>query len=523
MSSSSTSFSESSASSSIGLKRKGKTNSNRGKIQKRNTKQRKYVNYLKKLQELRNNSGLTSSSYSYSPSSLLWAPFKLLGNALMWPFKSATNNQKEDNDESAENETIDNDNNENSITNDSNINNSNEVIKESETAMTDSVSIVSRTTTTTTTSTQPSTTRSRKVTINAIRFIRRRYLFSYYNGGSVRRLLSKQWMRQAVRWDLLGVGMSKLWGRLNSRPLPMLLRKPVYSLWGIAFKCNMQEVPQPLHTYPTLADFFARELKEGARPIADFGMASPVDGRVLACGEVVGDQVEQIKGKTYSLTHFLGAPVETLRKSNTEGKPTKLYHCIIYLSPGDYHRIHFPSDCNIKTRRHFPGTLFPVNPPFLKIIPWLFALNERVVLMGGWNGGYQNGADEQTNDHFFSLTAVGAYNVGSISISFDSTVKTNQLTRDYTCPNLQYFSWGGVGSYAYERDYTILPPSPMANETEHIITSDSSLPPGVNARKGAELGQFHFGSTVVLIFECEEFDFTVKAGDYVQMGQLIGK
>jgi len=113
------------------------------------------------------------------------------------------------------------------------------------------------------------------------------------------------------------------------------------------------------------------------------------------------------------------------------------------------------------------------------------------VLMGEWERG------------FFSLTAVGAYNVGSITINFDDTLQTNNIKRDYICPNLEYFSWKGMGRHAHERSY-------------------SAEGKTISASKGEELGQFHFGSTVVLVFEAENFDFSVKAGEQVKMGQLLG-
>ena len=55
----------------------------------------------------------------------------------------------------------------------------------------------------------------------------------------------------------------------------------------------------------------------------------------------------------------------------------------------------------------FTGELLSVAPWVIKQVPNLFALSERVLLGGYWEHG------------FFSLMAVGAYNVGSIEIDMD--------------------------------------------------------------------------------------------------------
>lgn len=84
-----------------------------------------------------------------------------------------------------------------------------------------------------------------------------------------------------------------------------------------------------------------------------------------------------------------------------------LFFCVIYLAPGDYHRFHSPTNWVVQKRRHFAGELFSVSPYFVKLLQNLFVLNERVVLLGKWKHG------------FFSMTPVGATNVGSIHIKFD--------------------------------------------------------------------------------------------------------
>jgi phosphatidylserine decarboxylase len=90
---------------------------------------------------------------------------------------------------------------------------------------------------------------------------------------------------------------------------------------------------------------------------------------------VSGDQVEQVKGVTYTLSRFLGPkdwiekPLSDADEENTSintvarysdqirysSDDTDLYHAVIYLAPGDYHRFHSPTEWNVYFRRYFPG------------------------------------------------------------------------------------------------------------------------------------------------------------------------
>lgn len=86
---------------------------------------------------------------------------------------------------------------------------------------------------------------------------------------------------------------------------------------------------------------------------------------------------------------------------------------------------------------------------------------------------------------FLTFVAVGAYNVGSIKINFDSTLLTNQL------------------SPAVTADHT-----PLAQELA----------------KGQEVGSFNMGSSIVLVFEgSRDLKWEVAEGQSVKMGEALAK
>jgi phosphatidylserine decarboxylase len=216
---------------------------------------------------------------------------------------------------------------------------------------------------------------------------------------------------------------------------PQWLREPVYKAWTAVFDCKLDEMKFPLQDYANLGEFFSRPLKEGVRPFDSVPghLTSPVDGTVASIGVVndAGDvpTLEQIKGARYRLDEFLGALPSFFTNNPSEGK--KMFHCVLYLAPGDYHRIHAPVDWQVEERRHFPGNLFPVNKIAARLIPSLFVENERVALLGEWEHG------------FFSLTAVGATNVGSIVLTKEPEFRTNTAAQDPLVGQCIARSYGG--------------------------------------------------------------------------------
>lgn len=97
----------------------------------------------------------------------------------------------------------------------------------------------------------------------------------------------------------------------------------------------------------------------------------------------------------------------------------RFYQITIYLSPGDCHRIYSPANMNVSERIYIPGFLEPVKPSYVFKHPKVFSMNERVTL----RCKPQNAAKD---DDILYLTFVGALNVGSINLTFDDYLKTNE-------------------------------------------------------------------------------------------------
>ena len=184
-------------------------------------------------------------------------------------------------------------------------------------------------------------------------------------------------------------------------------------------------------------------------------------------------------------------------------KSRSLYYAVVYLAPGDYHRFHSPVSWICSSRRHFAGELYSVSPYVQQLLPGLFTLNERVVLLGRWKHG------------FYSYVAVGATNVGSVVINFDKELRTNSLTTDTEADR--------QAALAAERG------EPYSGYSEATYDKASKLLGGHALRRGEEMGGFKLGSSVVLVFEApvgkdgkSGIKWAVEKGQKVKMGEALG-
>lgn len=292
---------------------------------------------------------------------------------------------------------------------------------------------------------------------------------------------------------------SRLVGKISDVTIPRKLRHYIYSAYIRTYGVNIQEAEvQDLEVYRSLNSFFRRSIQKRLRPVSrNADIVSPSDGTIVYHGTVQDGIVRQVKGMCFSLKELfadvtpphtsstatpdhlneLETDVEYANRLMKNPKENELNACVIYLAPGDYHRFHSPAKCQVDQRRHIAGELISVKPTLLAWLPHLFAINERVVL----NGRYQHG--------FLSTVAVGATNVGSIVLYKDQKLRTNQWVLDFAEPSTS---------------------DNIKNFNNFTLT------------KGESLGEFRFGSTLVVIYEAPKTNRRMeKVGTWVKYGQAL--
>jgi phosphatidylserine decarboxylase len=236
------------------------------------------------------------------------------------------------------------------------------------------------------------------------------------------------------------------------------------------FAVDMTEAAQPdPAAYSSFNEFFTRSLEPSARPVAPGAttVASPVDGTVSAAGRIKGNWLLQAKGREYTLEALLGGELKLADKFRGGDFAT------FYLAPHNYHRVHMPITGRLAATGYIPGRLFSVNEATAQRVPRLFTRNERLICLFDTDAGR------------LAVILVGALFVGSMSTVWAGEVRPAARRRS---------TWLAAPSAPVELD------------------------------KGAELGCFNMGSTVIVLFEPGKMRWhsAFNAGASVRMGAPIG-
>jgi phosphatidylserine decarboxylase len=212
------------------------------------------------------------------------------------------------------------------------------------------------------------------------------------------------------------------------------------------YKIALEEAEKDIDEYGSLLEFFTRRLKPGLRPLDPDPRAllCPVDGVLDAGGTITSGRLIQAKGREYTLAALLAS--EDRAKRFEGGR-----FATLYLSPRDYHRVHSPATAVVTGATYVPGSLMPVNPNAVLNVDSLFSRNERLIT--------------HLRSEIFGeidFVMVGATCVGHIKVVYDDSLATNCGAKEI---------------------------------------SKTSYDPPPRLERGAELGVFELGSTVILLVE----------------------
>lgn len=234
------------------------------------------------------------------------------------------------------------------------------------------------------------------------------------------------------------------------------------------YAIDLSEAAEPhADRYPTFNAFFTRALKDDARPIATGAVVSPADGRISQIGSILGDELLQAKGHTFTLEALLAGD-----RATAEAFRDGIF-ATVYLSPKDYHRVHIPYAATLRSMVFVPGELFSVSEATAQLVPGLFARNERVIC------------------HFdtamgpMAVILVGAIFVGSMQTVWHGEVGGRR---------------GEPTRWVYQGD-----------ECRHFATGD-------------EIGRFNMGSTVIVLLprDAAAWNDGAVPGSVVRMGEALG-
>jgi phosphatidylserine decarboxylase len=254
--------------------------------------------------------------------------------------------------------------------------------------------------------------------------------------------------------------------RLPGGPVTQAAIRAFVHVFGVDLR--EAAAPDPAD-YRTFNNFFTRALRAEARPLDPRAEAllAPADGCISEIGKLTRGRMVQAKGQALDVQSLLGGD-PSLAEPFLDGA-----FATLYLSPRDYHRVHMPLTGTLRAMVHVPGRLFSVNAVTAARVPGLYARNERLVCVFDTAAGP------------LAVILVGAIFVGSIE-----TV------------------WAGVVTPPRGRRVRRIPPPPAP----------------LQLTRGAELGRFNMGSTVILLLPPGRVSWLPEqtVGVTVRVGKALG-
>lgn len=243
-------------------------------------------------------------------------------------------------------------------------------------------------------------------------------------------------------------------GKLAELPVPTRLRRTVYGGFARLVGADLEEAANGVDTFETFNAFFTRALRDGLRPWQATGdaWAVPADGKLSVEGRIERGAIIQAKGIDYAVEDFLGEDAEAWEGAR---------FATIYLSPADYHRVHWPVSGAVTRVAAMGGDLWPVNEASVRYVPTLFIENERTVTV------FKDAAGRRA-----AMVMVGATVVGGIELC--------------------------------------------------VLDASEAAP--VRVRGAEEHGRFHMGSTVVLLVQDRDAPLKEterEIGSAVRLGELL--
>lgn len=243
-------------------------------------------------------------------------------------------------------------------------------------------------------------------------------------------------------------------------------RRPFIAVFVRLFGVDLSEAERTdPAAYECFNDFFTRTLKSGARPLADqrHRLVSPSDGTVSQVGRLSEGRILQAKGMDYTATELLGN--EERAAVYADG-----HFVTVYLAPRDYHRVHSPIAGHVIEEVRIPGDLFSVSAATVRGVPRLFSRNERMVAVLD--------------------TAHGPVAVVMVAAMLVAGIET---------------AWGGPLDRRPDRETRTTP-------IDRYFLD-----------RGAELGRFHWGSTVIVLTpkDFPEWRDDLAVGVRVRMGEAL--